>query len=87
MLAVEEKAKPIKSLRPFDMVFFTICAFVGRDTLGHTWGVTKGTFEALTLGTLAAIVAIGLIGYAFGGAVRAKEAGIPLEVELDAAPA
>src|SRR6516164_3186096 len=33
-LAVEEKAKLIKSLRRFDMVFFTVCAFVGLDTLG-----------------------------------------------------
>jgi amino acid transporter len=29
-----EKAKLIKSLRRFDMVFFTVCAFVGLDTLG-----------------------------------------------------
>jgi amino acid transporter len=33
-LALVEKAKLIKSLRRFDMVFFTICAFVGLDTLG-----------------------------------------------------
>jgi len=33
-LALEEKGKLIKSLRRFDMVFFTICAFVGLDTLG-----------------------------------------------------
>src|SRR3954468_19061644 len=32
--ALAEKAKLIKSLRRFDMVFFTICAFVGLDTLG-----------------------------------------------------
>ncbi|HEX4527229.1 MAG TPA: APC family permease [Gaiellaceae bacterium] len=32
--AVAEKSKLIKSLRRFDMVFFTICAFVGLDTLG-----------------------------------------------------
>ncbi len=35
VLAVEEKAKLVKSLRRFDMVFFTICAFVGLDTLGQ----------------------------------------------------
>jgi glutamate:GABA antiporter len=29
-----EKTKLIKSLRRFDMVFFTVCAFVGLDTLG-----------------------------------------------------
>jgi glutamate:GABA antiporter len=33
-LAIEEKAKLVKSLRRFDMVFFTVCAFVGLDTLG-----------------------------------------------------
>src|SRR5467141_874478 len=32
--ALAEKSKLIKSLRRFDMVFFTICAFVGLDTLG-----------------------------------------------------
>ncbi len=34
MLALVEKTKLIKSLRRFDMVFFTVCAFVGLDTLG-----------------------------------------------------
>src|SRR5581483_10681315 len=33
-LALHEKGKLIKSLRRFDMVFFSICAFVGLDTLG-----------------------------------------------------
>ena len=33
-LALHEKTKLIKSLRRFDMVFFTVCAFVGLDTLG-----------------------------------------------------
>src|SRR5437868_4400249 len=33
-LAASEKSKLIKSLRRFDMVFFTVCAFVGLDTLG-----------------------------------------------------
>ena len=33
-LAVEEKSKLIKSMRRFDLVFFTICALVGLDTLG-----------------------------------------------------
>src|SRR5436853_2834197 len=32
--ALAEKAKLIKSLRRFDMVFFTVCAFVRLDTLG-----------------------------------------------------
>src|ERR1700745_1700841 len=34
VLATHEKSKLIKSLRRFDMVFFTVCAFVGLDTLG-----------------------------------------------------
>ena len=34
VLALEEKAKLVKSLRRFDMLFFTVCAFVGLDTLG-----------------------------------------------------
>jgi amino acid transporter len=33
-LAVNERSKLIKSLRRFDMIFFTICAFIGLDTLG-----------------------------------------------------
>src|SRR5207253_9163900 len=33
-LALKEKSKLIRSMRRFDMVFFTICAFVGLDTLG-----------------------------------------------------
>ena len=32
--ALQERRKLIKSLRRIDMVFFTICAFVGLDTLG-----------------------------------------------------
>jgi glutamate:GABA antiporter len=32
--ALQEKGKLIKSLRRFDMVFFSVCAFVGLDTLG-----------------------------------------------------
>ncbi|HUZ81306.1 MAG TPA: APC family permease [Gaiellaceae bacterium] len=34
VFALAEKSKLVKSLRRFDMVFFTICAFVGLDTLG-----------------------------------------------------
>ena len=33
-LALTEKSKLKKSLRRFDIVFFTVCAFVGLDTLG-----------------------------------------------------
>jgi amino acid transporter len=33
-LAVQEKAKLVRSLRRIDMIGFTVCAFVGLDTLG-----------------------------------------------------
>jgi amino acid transporter len=33
-LALEERGKLHKSLRRFDLLFFTVCAFVGLDTLG-----------------------------------------------------
>jgi amino acid transporter len=56
-------------------------------TFKPTWGVTEGAFEALTLGTLLIIVAIGLIGYAFAGDVRAQAAEVPLEVDVEPAPA
>ena len=42
-----------------------------------TWGVTRGTFEALTLGTLAVIVIVGLVGYVAGARVRAEQAVVP----------
>jgi amino acid transporter len=48
-----------------------------------TWDVSRGTFEALTLGTLAIIVLLAIIGYASGRKVRAQAAvDIPIEGEL-----
>jgi amino acid transporter len=55
-----------------------------------TWGVSRGTFEALTLGTLAVILLIALVGYATGREVREQAAvDIPIAEELtpEAAPA
>jgi glutamate:GABA antiporter len=46
-----------------------------------TWGVTRGTFEALTLGTLGVIVVFGLVGYRFGAGVRRQTVDVPLEAE------
>jgi amino acid transporter len=52
------------------------------------WGVSRGTYEALTLGTLAVILIVALIGYALGRSVREKVAVVPLETEPTApAPA
>jgi glutamate:GABA antiporter len=46
-LALEEKAKLQKSLRRFDMLFFTICALVGLDTLGQVSSYGAETFTWL----------------------------------------
>ena len=50
---------------------------VGRDA---------GEFEALTLGTLAIIVVVGLIGYWFGRDVRAQGAAVPIEAVIPPSP-
>jgi amino acid transporter len=44
-----------------------------------SWGVTQGTFELLTLGTLAVIVAIGVAGFVAAADVRADTVDVPLE--------
>jgi hypothetical protein len=40
-----------------------------------TWGVGRGRFEALTLGTVAIIVVLTLVGLALGTRERRREAG------------
>jgi glutamate:GABA antiporter len=52
-----------------------------------SWSVSQGTFEVLTLGTLAVIVVLGIIGYVAGAGVRAETVDVPLEAEAAAAPA
>jgi amino acid transporter len=47
-----------------------------------SWGVSQGTFEGLTLGTLATIVVVGVVGYWFGTAVRRQTVAVPLEGEV-----
>ncbi len=61
---------------------------VDYDFFG-TWGVSQGTYEALTLGTLAVIFAIAVIGYALAAPVRRQQAVVPSEGEAlpGAAPA
>jgi amino acid transporter len=46
-----------------------------------SWGVGRGEFEALTLGTLGVIVAVGLIGYWVSADVRKGVATVPLDAE------
>jgi Amino acid transporters len=44
-----------------------------------SWSVSQGTFEVLTLGTLAVILVFAIAGYAAGAAVRGDVVEIPLE--------
>jgi amino acid transporter len=46
-----------------------------------SWGVAEGTFEGLTLGTLAVITVVGFVGYWLGRGVRAQLAEVPLETD------
>jgi amino acid transporter len=46
-----------------------------------TWGVHRAKYEALTLGTLAVVLLIALVGYALGKPVRDREVTVSLEAE------
>src|SRR3954454_19211809 len=48
-MAVAEKAKLQKALRRFDMLFFTLCALIGLDTLGQVSGYGAKTFAWLAI--------------------------------------
>jgi amino acid transporter len=53
-----------------------------------TWGVSRTTFEVLTLGTLAVVFGIAIVGYWLGRDVRARVAVIPREpADIPPAPA
>jgi glutamate:GABA antiporter len=52
-----------------------------RYDFTEEWGVGRATFEALTLGTLAVILLIALVGYALSRDVRARAVEIALETE------
>jgi amino acid transporter len=65
----------------------TLEPLLGIDyNFNDAWGVSRGTFEALALGTLAAVLVLAVVGYAMGRDVRAQSARIPLE-PLEPAPA
>jgi hypothetical protein len=51
-----------------------------------TWGVTQAKFEVLTLGTLAVIVGIGLVGYWLGRGVRSQHATVPIGAVIPPSP-
>src|SRR5689334_15672083 len=44
-MALEEKGHLHKSLRRFDMLFFTVCALVGMATLGAAFTQEGGPYE------------------------------------------
>ena len=44
-----------------------------------TWGVSRATYEELTLGTLAVVLAVALIGYALAGPVRRQTVTVPID--------
>jgi amino acid transporter len=50
-----------------------------------TWSVSRGTFEALTLGTLAVILVLALVGYATGREVRRSAADVAIAEEQELA--
>lgn len=51
------------------------------------WGVSRGSYEFLTLATLAVVFAVAVIGYLLGGSVRRETVTVPLEAADEAAPA
>jgi glutamate:GABA antiporter len=58
----------------------TIENLVGAGYNFHNyWAISRLRFEVFTLGTLAVIATIGLIGYALGASTRADEVDVPLE--------
>jgi glutamate:GABA antiporter len=44
-----------------------------------TWGVSRGTYEALAIGTLGVVLIVALVGYAVARDVRAQAATVALE--------
>jgi glutamate:GABA antiporter len=57
----------------------TIDRLLGDDySFSDSWGVSQAKFEAFTLGTVAVIVVISIIGYAVGAKVRSSEVAVDL---------
>ena len=52
-----------------------------------TWGVTRGQFELLTLGTLGVILVLAVVGYVLGRPVREQQVVVPLEPGPEPGPA
>ena len=58
---------------------------LGQDygSFFDAWGVSRTTFEALSLGSLAVVLVLALLGYAAGGGVRAQKVEVPLDTDAD----
>jgi glutamate:GABA antiporter len=67
-LALNEKKKLQKSLRHFDMVFFTVCAIVGLDILGQVSGFGAQTFTWVVVLVLVFLVPYALLMVELGTA-------------------
>ncbi len=65
----------------------TVESLIGVDyDFLDAWGVSRAKFETLTLGTLAVVIIVGIIGYFAGSRVRESEVLVPLEEETQPAP-
>jgi len=73
-MAVEEKGKLQKSLRRFDMLFFTLCALVGLDTLGQVSSYGASTFSWLVILAIIFVLPYALV-MAEVGAAFTQEGG------------
>jgi amino acid transporter len=73
-MAVEEKGKLQKSLRRFDMLFFTVCALVGLDTLGQVSSYGASTFSWLVILAIVFVLPYALV-MAEVGAAFTQEGG------------
>jgi glutamate:GABA antiporter len=60
-MALAEKAKLIKSMRRFDLIFFLVCALVGLDTLGQVSSYGAQTFTWLLVLGVVYLFPYGLI--------------------------
>jgi amino acid transporter len=74
------------ALGSFEAVFPDVLEKIFGVSYGFkgTWGVGRGEFELLTLGTLAVITAFAFVGYWAGSGVRRQTVDIPLEGEVAA---
>src|SRR4051794_36257665 len=67
-MALQEKAKLHKALRRFDMLFFTLCALIGLDTLGQVSGNGAKTFAWIAILAVAFLLPYALVMAELGSA-------------------